>query len=130
MTRKTIACALALAALAVAGPVAAAAQAPRATPAVLVLSVTGPDRPMRSGVLHCGPHGGTHNRPAEACSALEQVNGDPAALNMDPERACTMQYDPISVTVRGTWKGRAVDYRETFANPCVLVVTTGPVFDI
>ena len=43
---------------------------------------------------------------------------------------CTMQWDPVTVTATGRWKGRKVGYTHTFGNACTLAMTTGAVFGI
>ena len=39
-----------------------------------------------------------------------------------------MEYDPVTVTATGLWRGTPVRYRHTFSNTCVLHTETGPVF--
>ena len=82
---------------------------------------------QRRATLICEPAGGTHQRAREACAALAAVAGDFAALHVDVG-ACTMEYDPVTVTATGLWRGTPVRYRHTFSNTCVLHTETGPVF--
>jgi len=82
---------------------------------------------QRTATLVCDPAGGTHQRAGEACAALAAVDGDFGALHVDGG-ACTMQYDPVTVTATGLWKGKPVRWRHTFGNSCVLHTETGPVF--
>jgi len=77
--------------------------------------------------LTCDPAGGTHRRAREACATIAAVGGDFGALHVDGG-ACTMQYDPVTVTATGLWRGKPVRYRHTFGNACVLHLETGPVF--
>ena len=82
---------------------------------------------QRRSTLICDPPAGTHPRAREACAALAAVGGDFSALHVDGG-ACTMQYDPVTVTAIGLWRGQPVRYRHTFGNGCVLRTETGPVF--
>ncbi|WP_052387707.1 subtilase-type protease inhibitor [Dactylosporangium aurantiacum] len=103
-----------------------------AKPTRLVLTVakgesTTPVR--RRASLTCRPAGGSHKLARDACSALAKVGGDFARLQVTGG-ACTMQYDPVTVTAVGLWKGKRVDYRKTYGNACSLSTTTGPVFSL
>src|SRR4051794_9280607 len=85
-------------------------------------------RPAQQRVwLTCNPDGGSHPDPAAACAAISAAKGDLSALPPG-DMFCTMQYDPVTVTADGWWKGRPVHYRHTFGNGCVLRNETGPVF--
>jgi hypothetical protein len=84
---------------------------------------------QRSASLTCNPAGGTHQQAREACAAISAVRGDLAALHVS-DGMCTMQYEPVTVTASGRWKGKAVRYQRTFGNACVLWVETGPVFSL
>ncbi|WP_024804048.1 subtilase-type protease inhibitor [Nocardia sp. BMG51109] len=92
-------------------------------PAQITLTVTpgdGSAPPLRTVTLDCPP-GGTHPNPLAACTELAAAGGDFDALTTQaPHRVCTMIWDPITVTATGHWGTRAVDYRHTFANSCVL----------
>ncbi|MGQ0838859.1 SSI family serine proteinase inhibitor [Actinokineospora sp.] len=124
MFRKTCALVLAITATAAVTPSASA----RLATSYLMLTVAGENQPARMGTLRCDPDGGTHPQAESACGELFLVSGDFAALAVDPEQACTLQYDPVAVTARGRWEGRFVDYRESFGNACELAVLTGSVF--
>ncbi|MFF5212446.1 SSI family serine proteinase inhibitor [Streptosporangium sp. NPDC000396] len=98
---------------------------------VLVLSLAAGENAVpaeRYALLGCEPTRGTHPGAPDACRALLSVNGDPAALRPPPGLACTMQYDPITVTATGVWQGRLIRYERTFGNACSLRGATGPVF--
>ncbi|CRK56247.1 Protease inhibitor, SSI family (subtilisin inhibitor) [Alloactinosynnema sp. L-07] len=127
MLRKFLASAFAVAA---AAALATPAEATPTESAYLVLTVSGSQGPTRAGTLRCGPNGGIHHSPDAACAALTQVDGDFDQLNVAPDRACTLQYDPVHVTAFGRWRGKRIDFATTYGNPCVLVVTTGPVFRV
>ncbi|CRK61251.1 Protease inhibitor, SSI family (subtilisin inhibitor) [Alloactinosynnema sp. L-07] len=82
------------------------------------------------GTLKCNPATGDHRSAATACGQLSAVGGDFAALNVNPDRMCSMQYDPVTVTARGYWNGRYKSFSRTYGNPCVFANTTGSVFAI
>lgn len=85
---------------------------------------------QRRASLTCRPAGGSHKQARDACSALAKVGGDFGRLQVTTGMACTMQYDPVTVTAVGRWKGRRVDYKKTYGNACSLTNTTGPVFSL
>ncbi|MGW0058529.1 SSI family serine proteinase inhibitor [Streptosporangium sandarakinum] len=99
---------------------------------VLVLTATPGERfsaaASRSALLVCDPTRGSHPQGAQACGQLSVVNGEFTALRPLPGVACTMQYDPVTVTASGIWDGRTVRYQHTFGNSCVMRSTTGSVF--
>ncbi|MFE6751165.1 SSI family serine proteinase inhibitor [Kitasatospora purpeofusca] len=85
----------------------------------------------RTVTLECPPYGGTattHPDPATACRLVDSVNGDLGRLDVDPG-VCTDQYDPYTATASGTYRGHPVSFRHTYGNHCVLLRTTGAVFD-
>jgi hypothetical protein len=63
--------------------------------------------------LECGPDGGDHPQPAEACDALRTAGKD--VLEPVPAgRACTMIYGgPQTAVLRGVWDGEKIE--ATFA---------------
>ncbi|MFB8235062.1 SSI family serine proteinase inhibitor [Kitasatospora purpeofusca] len=85
----------------------------------------------RTVTLECPPYGGTattHPDPVTACRLVDSVNGDLNRLDVDPG-ACIDLYDPYTVTASGTYRGHPVSFRHTYGNHCVLLRTTGAVFD-
>ena len=80
----------------------------------------------RGTLLLCDPPQG-HARAAEACAELGAVDGHIDAI---PAKSvfCPMIYAPVTAHARGEWKGRQVDYTETFSNGCVMAARTGEVF--
>lgn len=108
------------------------ATAAAAKPTRLVLTVAKGESitPVRRRAsLTCRPAGGSHKQARDACSALAKVGGNFTRLQVTGG-ACTMQYDPVTVTAVGRWKGKRVDYRKTYGNACALSTTTGPVFSL
>lgn len=103
-----------------------------ASPTRLVLTVAKGEsaRPVQQrAVLTCAPPGGTHHQARGACAALAKVRGDFAKLQVG-DGMCTMQYDPVTVSASGLWRGHKVNYVHTFGNACTLSTSTGPVFSL
>lgn len=118
---------LGTATLAVAATPAHAAPTDQAT-SVLVLSVTPHATGVpRAAVLRCEPAGGTHPRAASACQDVAAVDGNLAALSVNPG-FCTLEYVPVTVQAVGLWQNRPVAYSETFGNRCELLRETGALF--
>ncbi|MGW0993997.1 SSI family serine proteinase inhibitor [Streptomyces sp. NPDC002520] len=130
LTRATAAAGalLAAAGLLTAGPAQAAPRDARAGN-WLFLTVTRGEAPAggtRGTLLLCDPPAG-HPHAAEACAELAAAGGDIARI---PQKDvfCTMIYAPVTAHARGRWNGRAVDFRETYTNACVMNARTGSVF--
>jgi hypothetical protein len=110
--------------------VSPAALAIRPTALVLTVAKGESSQPaQRRAVLTCQPAGGTHRTARGACTELAKVGGRFAQLQLGGGM-CTMQWDPVTVTASGLWKGRKVAYRHTFGNACALATTTGPDFSL
>ncbi|MFJ4471810.1 SSI family serine proteinase inhibitor [Streptomyces sp. NPDC089424] len=95
----------------------------------LHLTVTrgeGGSRDTRGTLLLCDPPQG-HGRATEACAQLASVGGDIGRLPLK-HAYCAMVHAPVTVHARGHWRGRAVDYRQTFGNACETEARTGAVF--
>lgn len=94
----------------------------------LFLTVAGEGNTWVRGVLLDCPTGtGTHPDGARACAALQRARGDLDALPVD-RHACTKEYDPVTATATGTWRGTPVAWHKTFPNACALDTATGPLF--
>jgi hypothetical protein len=127
-----VATAVAVAVVAVlsAAPASAAATHPVVAKSRLVLTVARGEKSLpanRHATLTCGPAGGSHRSARKACAAIGAVNGSLDKL-VPAQTMCTMQYDPVTVTATGSWRGSALRYTHTFSNSCVLGADTGPVF--
>jgi hypothetical protein len=98
-------------------------------PSALVLTVSypGSETVRRAVMLRCTPLGGDHPAAAESCAALAVANGDFAALPATTE-PCTREYRPVTVTAQGVWRGTVTSYRKAFANPCLMLRGSGPLF--
>ncbi|MFC3574653.1 SSI family serine proteinase inhibitor [Streptomyces yaanensis] len=131
MTKTTLALRgvlLAAAALLTATP-AQAAPGPAVPGNWLYLTVTKGDdrsRDIHGTLLMCNPPQG-HLQAVRACAELAAVEGD---IGRMPPRDtfCPMIYAPVTVSARGEWSGRQVDYSHTFVNMCDLAARTGAVF--
>ncbi|MEU0372178.1 SSI family serine proteinase inhibitor [Streptomyces sp. NPDC006283] len=95
----------------------------------LFLTVSGAENTWIRGVLlHCSPEpAGPHPEAEAACAALDVARGDLDRLTGDPH-PCTKQYDPVTVSATGAWRGRPTAWHKTFPNACELAATTGAVF--
>ncbi|MFI7322963.1 SSI family serine proteinase inhibitor [Streptomyces venezuelae] len=112
------------------GPAAQAADPAAPAPKRgLFLTVSGAENTWVRGVLlHCSPEpAGAHPQPAMACGAVARAKGDFDDLPDDPH-ACTKEYDPVTATATGSYKGKAVHWRKTYPNACALDADTGHVF--
>jgi hypothetical protein len=120
-----LAAAITVAGTAMAAP---AAQAAAAKPTYLALSVRVEGARPLLATLRCQPPRGSHTHAAEACAAVDAVKGKLANLKPQDGVMCTMEYRPATAVAKGTWRGRAVQYKKTFSNSCALGAGTGPVF--
>ncbi|KOT41302.1 serine protease [Streptomyces caelestis] len=77
-------------------------------------------------LLRCDPPRG-HRRAADACAELTAVDGRIADLPAK-DVVCPMVFAPVTAHASGRWRGRPVDYTETFPNTCLLTARTGAVF--
>ncbi|MET9508406.1 SSI family serine proteinase inhibitor [Streptomyces flavidovirens] len=83
---------------------------------------------IRGVVLQCVPRpAGPHPEASDACAALDRAKGDFDKLPGNP-RACTKQYEPVTVSASGNWRGLPTSWHKTYPNACVLDTATGPVF--
>ncbi|MFJ8298260.1 SSI family serine proteinase inhibitor [Streptomyces sp. NPDC094447] len=49
-----------------------------------------------------------HPHRAEACAALDAAGGDFDALPGEPDRSCTADHSPVTLSAQGTFRGRTV----------------------
>ncbi|MEU8385132.1 SSI family serine proteinase inhibitor [Streptosporangium sp. NPDC048865] len=97
----------------------------------LVLSLARGSKPLPvagHALLLCDRPGGTHPDAVRACEALAEVRGDPARLRPRTGVACTLQYDPVTVTASGIWNSRFIRFERTYGNSCALRAATGGIF--
>lgn len=115
------------------GLAAASAHAAPATaeslyaPSALVLTVAQGEDPLtatvqRAVTLTCAPSArGTHPDPEAACAELDSVGGQFTALaRTSPDRMCTRQWNPVTITAHGVWHGKRVTFATTYGNACEL----------
>lgn len=77
-------------------------------------------------LLRCDPPRG-HRHAADACAELAAADGRITAIPAK-DVFCPMLHAPVTAHAHGTWRGRPVEYTETFPNSCVLAARTGSVF--
>ncbi|MET8555340.1 SSI family serine proteinase inhibitor [Streptomyces sp. NPDC004959] len=84
---------------------------------------------LKGATLDCATHpaSGTHPHAAGACAALASVGGRLDQLRGTP-RNCVKRYEPVTVSVTGSYLGRPTAWHRTYPNPCVLGEETGDVF--
>ncbi|MER6912422.1 subtilase-type protease inhibitor [Streptomyces sp. NPDC000594] len=82
---------------------------------------------QRAVTLACEPRAiGTHPSPRSACRELRAVDGDFNALSSGlPGINCTRQYEPVTVTADGVWRGQRVDWTVTYTNSCEMAAALG-----
>ncbi|WP_371634719.1 subtilase-type protease inhibitor [Streptomyces zaomyceticus] len=79
--------------------------------------------------LDCpGQTGAGHPYKEDACKALDAADGDFDTLRGEPQGICTTEYAPVTLTARGAYEGRTVDWTKTYPNNCEAVRDTGAVF--
>ncbi|MFD9192916.1 SSI family serine proteinase inhibitor [Streptomyces phaeochromogenes] len=130
-TAAVRACLLTACALLVAGSGPARAAAPPESIAGnwLYVTVTRGDArssDTRGTLLLCDPPQG-HAHAVRACAELHAAGGDIGRIP-PKEVYCPMIYAPVTTSARGEWGGRAVTYKETHSNSCVMAARTGSVF--
>jgi hypothetical protein len=81
---------------------------------------------VATAFLTCGPPGGTHPYPDDACKQLSTVNGEIGKIPEDPG-PCTRIFDPVILVAIGVWNGEPRSYQNEFSNRCVGVRSTGGV---
>lgn len=95
----------------------------------LMLTVGRGETPPTAGdgtVLWCDPPRG-HRHAADACAELAAADGRIADIPAK-DVICPMIFAPVTAHAHGTWRGRPVEYTETFSNTCMLTARTGSVF--
>ncbi|WP_063762328.1 SSI family serine proteinase inhibitor [Streptomyces sp. NRRL F-5123] len=110
-------------------PAAQASAADAGTSLVLskVFSGPTPGEKDHSVTLQCEPTGGSHPTPDAACASLIAVDGQFAKLPT-VWAACPATYDPVTVSVSGTWHFKTVSFTQTYTNDCAAGVLSDYVF--
>ncbi|KAI8358415.1 subtilisin inhibitor [Blakeslea trispora] len=79
--------------------------------------------------LACNPVSGNHPRRQEACNFLKRCNGN--LDNVPPSGvACATAHAPITITIEGTYGGKAIYLQKEYVNACVANAQLGPVVQI
>lgn len=107
---------------------ATASAAPLLPESTLILSVQTEMGSFDNTLLNCEPAGGPHKNAKTACDDLAPVQGDFTQIK-EADAMCTMELNPTKAKLYGKWRGKIVDFEETFSNPCVMRVSTNKVFD-
>jgi hypothetical protein len=119
-----------------AGTVAAATPATAAAEPGGVLGImitplpSGMPSTPRVATLTCDPTGGTHPRAAEACKDIAEAKGDIAAVPPYPRTGCLPVWQPVTVTVRGTWGGQVIDFTDDAGSVSCAAISHGAIFMI
>nr|WP_052477870.1 SSI family serine proteinase inhibitor [Kibdelosporangium sp. MJ126-NF4]CEL14604.1 Protease inhibitor, SSI family (subtilisin inhibitor) [Kibdelosporangium sp. MJ126-NF4]CTQ96767.1 Protease inhibitor, SSI family (subtilisin inhibitor) [Kibdelosporangium sp. MJ126-NF4] len=72
---------------------------------------------------------GTHPRREQACAELSKVNGEFGKLPTNAEpKICTMEYNPVTARATGTYKGKRIEFKAVYSNPCVAASDSSDVF--
>ncbi|MFI8769400.1 SSI family serine proteinase inhibitor [Streptomyces sp. NPDC053792] len=85
----------------------------------------------RVGIVHLdcpGTPGQGHPYTAKACADLHAAGGDFDRLPGTDRAICSNDAAPVSVTARGTYRGRSVHWEHTYENDCARQLATGLVF--
>ena len=61
--------------------------------------------------------------------ALDFAYGRLNELDADGRRVISLLYQPVTASVKGTWRGKAVKWQQTFGNSCEMTRATGVLFD-
>lgn len=102
----------------------ASAEPPAAS---LALSLHKADGTVAFTQLQCDPAGGTHPTSAQACAALDETHGQPAALQTSAQ-ACPMIHEPVRASAHGHWHGHPVHFTEVYNNRCLADAESHGVF--
>lgn len=73
---------------------------------------------------------GSHPAKERSCATLAKVGGDFTKLPVNAEpRVCTMELNPVTARASGTYKGKRVDFKTVYSNPCVAAAESSDIFD-
>jgi hypothetical protein len=78
--------------------------------------------------LTCYPTGGGHPKATQACATLRGIGGNPSRLK-GGDALCILLYQPVTARIKGTWRGRTVQWQQTYGNSCEMNRATGVLFD-
>ncbi|WP_063784039.1 subtilase-type protease inhibitor [Streptomyces sp. WM6372] len=133
MRYRSVAVSAAAAVLCLAGAAGMAEAKPTSlyAPSAMVFSISQGDDAhtgtvLRAATLSCMPSAqGTHPDAKAACTTLNSTGGtfDRLLAAPDTNRACPMNYAPVTVTADGVWQGSRVAWKHTFANSCTMSAT-------
>ncbi|MEU0571324.1 SSI family serine proteinase inhibitor [Nonomuraea sp. NPDC005983] len=77
-------------------------------------------------VLTCGPDGGSHPTPRDACANLRDLNGDLDAIR-EPGRPCVKLWSPRHVEIRGYFHDQSVYFDHEYPNAHCMAMAASPI---
>ncbi|KAI8368838.1 subtilisin inhibitor [Choanephora cucurbitarum] len=77
--------------------------------------------------LSCNPDGGSHPRPQAACEFLQSINGNFNGLPAS-QILCTLEYNPVNVTILGLYQGRFTVFNNQYSNECFAIGALGNLY--
>ncbi|ALG08064.1 SSI family serine proteinase inhibitor [Kibdelosporangium phytohabitans] len=113
------------------------APASAAIPSMPTLTLTVQDQNMliipSTRTLGCDQYpettAGTHPRREQSCGELAKVGGDFKKLPTNTEpKICTMEFNPVTARATGTYKGKRVEFKAVYSNPCVAASDSSDIF--
>src|SRR4051794_30376794 len=81
-----------------------------------------------SATVTCDPVAGTHPDPAMVCDVLSKADGDFTKIQHGENMFCPENYAPVTVTAKGDWRGKPVNFTHTYSNRCFANVAMGKIF--
>ncbi|MGH3714120.1 MAG: SSI family serine proteinase inhibitor [Micromonosporaceae bacterium] len=91
---------------------------------VFSLSVRADGEPTRHASLSCAPPSGSHPKPRKSCEQLDAARGEVSEIPATGDM-CTAEFDPVTVSASGVWRGQRREYQQEFPNLCSAVRDTG-----
>lgn len=108
---------------------AATLVAPPVNAAVSIdLSIQEANGNVTAVTLECDPPGGDHPHAWRACKSLHETNGDFGKLPHE-QIMCPDTYAPVTVSAKGHWYNRPVNFSHEYPNQCHANAATASVFD-
>ncbi|MFD2420007.1 SSI family serine proteinase inhibitor [Amycolatopsis pigmentata] len=102
---------------------------PAATPGCeLTLTVQTEFGAPVSATVTCDPVSGTHPDPTMVCDVLSKADGDFLKIPRGEAMFCPANYAPVTVTAKGDWHGKPVEFTHTYPNQCSANVSMGKIF--
>jgi hypothetical protein len=84
--------------------------------------------PHSTVTVTCDPWGGEHPYTKEVCTQIDTAQGRIDRIPPMAGKACTTEYNPVTVSVTGFWHGTRVSYESKETNPGCAAISRGHVF--